>query len=109
MRRTFAAVAFTAVLASGAASFTLLPNGTKAAAPSSQGTFLVSANDGYGFGDCLTSGSQCGQVVANAWCETQGFSRALAFEPARPGDLTGSVETVSLSSREQAVTITCTR
>ncbi len=107
MRRTFAAFAFTAVLASGAASLTLLPSGTEAAAPSSGGTFLVSANDGYGFGDCLTSASECGQVVANAWCETQGFSRALSFTPARPEDLTGSVQTVALSSREQAVSITC--
>jgi len=32
-------------------------------------TFLIPASEGYGVGECLTSpGSECGQVVADAWC-----------------------------------------
>jgi hypothetical protein len=107
MRRTFAAFAFTAVLASGAASFTLLPGGPENAAPPKQASFLVPASDGYGVGDCLTSGSECGQVVADAWCETQGYTRAVSFGAAGPEDVTGGVQQVSLTSRQRPVSITC--
>jgi hypothetical protein len=106
MRRTIATVAFTAILASGAASFTLLPDPADGLARPAQGTFLVSANDGYGLGDCLTTGGECGQVVANAWCETQGYSRAVSFRLAAPSDVTGSVQTVSTAPRG-AVEIRC--
>jgi hypothetical protein len=105
MRRTIATVAFSAILASGAASFTLLPNSAEVVARPAEGTFLVSADDGYGLGDCLTSGGECGQVVANAWCETQGFARAVTFGLVKPSDITGSIQ--KISSRERPVSITC--
>lgn len=41
--------------------------------------YEVAANDGYGLEDCLAPGSQCGQVVADAWCEAHGHGHALAF------------------------------
>jgi hypothetical protein len=107
MRRAIATVAFTAILASGAASFTLLPDSAEIAARPAEGTFLVAADDGYGLGDCLTSGGECGQVVANAWCETQGFARAVSFSLVKPGDVTGSIRRVSTSGRQPAVSITC--
>jgi hypothetical protein len=43
--------------------------------------YVVAANDGYGLEDCLAAGSQCGQVVADAWCEAHGHGHALAFGP----------------------------
>jgi hypothetical protein len=107
MRRAIATVAFSAILASGAASFTLLPDASEVEARPAQGTFLVSADDGYGLGDCLTSGAECGRVVANAWCETHGFARAVTFDLVKPEDVTATVQTVSTSTRERAVSITC--
>ena len=107
MRRAIATVAFSAILASGAASFTLLPDGSEVAARPLEDTFLVSADDGYGLGDCLTSGAECGRIVANAWCETQGFARAVSFGLVRPDDVTGSIQQVSTASGPRAVSITC--
>ena len=106
MRRTFGVLAFTAVIATAAASFTALPEGPPAAA--TLATFQVPAHDGYGVGDCLASGGDCGQVVADAWCETQGFRRAVNYGPIAAEDVTGSVQKVSTGSRERPIAITCT-
>ena len=106
MRRTIGVLAFTAVLATAAASFTVLPEGQRTAVR--QATFLVPANDGYGVGDCLASGGECGQIVADAWCETQGFRRAVEFGQTMAEDVTGSIQKVSTGSRERPISITCT-
>ena len=106
MRRTIGVLALTAVLATAAASFTVLPEGQRTAV--TQATFLVPANDGYGVGDCLASGGECGQIVADAWCETQGFRRAVDFGRTAAEDMTGSIQTVSTGSRERPISITCT-
>lgn len=37
-------------------------------------TLIIPPNDGYGFEECLTPGSQCGLVVADAWCRAHGFA-----------------------------------
>jgi hypothetical protein len=49
-----------------------------------QGAYLysVAANDGYGLQDCLAGGAECGQVVADSWCEAHGHGKALSFGPA---------------------------
>ena len=107
MRRTIGVLAFTAALATAAASFTVLPEQHRSVGK--QATFLVPANDGYGVGDCLLSGGECAQIVADAWCETQGFRRAVTFAPTAPEDVTGSVQKVSTGSRERPISITCTR
>ncbi len=107
MRRTIAVLAFTAVLASAAASFTVLPETTVAA--EADATFLVPANDGYGVGECLASGGECGRVIADAWCETQGFRRAVAFGPNPADDRTGSIQTVSTASVSRPVAVTCAK
>lgn len=41
--------------------------------------YEIAANDGYGLEDCLAASRECGQVVADAWCEAHGHVRALAF------------------------------
>ena len=53
-------------------------------------TFLIPSSDGYGVGDCLTTpGSECGQVVANAWCEAQGYAAANTYGIAAADEYTG--------------------
>jgi hypothetical protein len=41
--------------------------------------YEIAANDGYGIEDCLAAGSDCGQVVADSWCEAHGRGHALAY------------------------------
>jgi hypothetical protein len=43
--------------------------------------YVVATNDGYGLEDCLAAGSECGRVVADAWCEANGHGHALAYGP----------------------------
>ncbi len=90
MRRAVAIIGFSAIVAAGTMSFLMLPSGMSRAAATSPATFLIPASDGYGVADCLASGVECGQVIATAWCEAQGFVRAEAFGPSRPEDVTGA-------------------
>ncbi|CAO4177918.1 hypothetical protein [Methylorubrum populi] len=91
MRRP-AAVLLTLVLAT-----TALParaGSEPAAAPKHvEKTFLVPAEDGYGVGECLSGGpSECGQVVANAWCESQGYASASNYGVAAQDEYTGAID-----------------
>jgi hypothetical protein len=107
MRRALAVLGLTTMLAAAAASFVVLPNGiSRAAATGEDSTFLISADDGYGLGDCLTSGNECGKIVAKAWCEAQGFSRAAAFGLAAAEEFTGATD-AKLAERARAISITC--
>jgi hypothetical protein len=107
MRRTFAALAFTAVLASAAASFTVLPEMPGAVAAPAVATFQVPAADGYGVGDCLAAGGECGRLVADAWCETHGYARAVEYGATRPQE--GAVTLASTADRPASITVACTR
>ncbi len=105
MRRPIAVFGLLSVLTLSAASFIVLPNGTSKANVVNA-TFLIPASDGYGVGDCLVGGNECGTIVANAWCEAHGFSRANTYGLAGE-DVTGSTE-VTLSSRSaRPISITC--
>jgi hypothetical protein len=42
---------------------------------------VIAANDGYGVQDCLAEAGECGQVVADAWCEAHGHGAAVSFGP----------------------------
>jgi hypothetical protein len=48
-------------------------------------TLIIPPNDGYGFEECLTPGSQCGLVVADAWCKAHGFAGSQGFGPEPSG------------------------
>ena len=75
--------------------------------PQVEKTFLIPAGEGYGVGDCLSEGgSACGQVVADAWCESQGFASAGSFGIASPEDHTGSIEP-AVKPTEAPIKITC--
>lgn len=107
MRRAFTVLGLGSAVLFAAASLTMLPNGTQAS--STQATFMVPAADGYGVASCLTSNQPCGQVVADTWCEAQGFTRATSFRQIRPDEVTGSVQKASVGPEEHLpVAITCT-
>lgn len=101
MRRKLVVLGLAFAVAAGAASLTAVPSGKTEAA--SGPTFIVPANDGYGVGDCVSSGSACGQVVADAWCEAQGFARSASFGLAEAADTTSSTG----SSAGRPISITC--
>jgi len=72
-------------------------------------TFLIPSSDGYGVADCLTSpGSECGQVVANAWCESQGFASAGSYGTAAADEYTGAIEQPAVTKpADRPIRITC--
>lgn len=104
MRRKLAVVGFAAALLGGAASVTaILTDQTQAATAGA--SFIVPANDGYGIADCVASGSTgCGQVVADAWCEAQGFARSASYGPADV-ETTGSIA----SGAGRPIAVTCAK
>jgi hypothetical protein len=108
MGRSLAVTAFAAVLATGAAALIVLPN-AETRAQDKDAVFLIPAVDGYGVADCLTApGSDCGRVVADAYCEAQGFARAESFGRAAADDLTGSVQNTGLRAEsERPIRIAC--
>jgi hypothetical protein len=72
-------------------------------------TFLIPSSDGYGVADCLTSpGSECGQVVANAWCESQGFAVAGSYGIAAADEYTGAIDKPAIvKPADRPIRITC--
>lgn len=104
MRRP--AVGLSACLALGLFSTLALAQGAQSPGKVEK-TFLIPAAEGYGVGDCLSAGSgECGQVVADAWCESQGFASAGSFGIAAPEDMTGSIAAPAKPA-DAPVKITC--
>lgn len=89
MRRSVAVLSFGLAALGIAAAGIVLPS-TKTEAAGGP-TFVIPVNDGYGIHDCVESGSPCGKVVADAWCEAQGFRRSASIGPADI-ETTGSIE-----------------
>jgi len=106
MRRAFAMLGMGTAVFFAAASLTLLPNGTQAS--STEATFMVPAADGYGVAECLISNQACGQVVANAWCEAHGYTKAVSFHQITPEEVTGTIQKASFGPKEPPVSVTCT-
>jgi len=105
MRRAVALVGLLGIVAAGV-SLAIVP--TTRSVANEQRTFLIPASDGYGVADCISSKAECGTIVANAWCEAQGFGKAVAFGVAAKEDFTGSVSPrASSDSAAQALSITC--
>lgn len=108
--RHLAAVAVAALFSTAAIGFACASDGeTPATAPAHvEKTFLVPASDGYGVGECLTGGnSPCGQVVANAWCESQGFASAASYGTAAQDEYTGAIDGAVAKAADRPVRITC--
>lgn len=109
MRRPLAALGLAATLTAGALGSFGLPGATKAATGSER-TFLIPASDGYGVAECLVGGAECGAVVANAWCESQGFATAVSFGVAAQEDYTGAIDAAPATlgrAAERPIRITC--
>lgn len=103
MRRAVASLGLVLAIAA-ALPFALAPASQPRAQAGAPSTFLIPASDGYGVGDCLATGAECGRVVADAWCEAQGFARAERFGQVAPEDVTASTG----SRRTQPpISVTC--
>ena len=104
MRRKLAMLGFAGAVAAAALSLTIVPSEQTLAA--SEPTFLVSSNDGYGIGECVSSGSSCAKVVADQWCMAQGYAHSATVGMADPTDMTGSI---SGAGSDRPISITCAK
>lgn len=85
----------------------MVATGVSTAALASQNhRFLVPGNDGYGIADCLAEGAGCGQAVADAYCEAQGF-KAGAASFGLVEDITASTTNRTRQNRAAAFEIAC--
>lgn len=66
--------------------------------------FVIANDDGYGTSDCLTKSTACGKIVADAWCESKGFARSVAYRLAERGETTQSIRAGSV---QEAFVISC--
>ncbi|MGL4323738.1 MAG: hypothetical protein ACRCTD_06805 [Beijerinckiaceae bacterium] len=87
------AVAFASLAGFMALTFLPLATAQTAAPRAEPRTFMMPDNDGYGVGECLAAGpaSGCGRIVADAWCESKGYAKAVTFGKGDPSEVTGSV------------------
>lgn len=71
-------------------------------------SFILPSDDGYGLADCVSAGrgSSCGQVIADAWCKTQGHGAAVAFGRSDAMEFTGSIATTR-TAEAGALVVTC--
>lgn len=86
-----------------------------AVAETSDNIFIVDNSDGYGVDSCLTSGSACGQAVADAWCRVHDFERATSFGKLKTDAILASASTAPVRTAcvgaacNDSVAITCAR
>lgn len=104
MRGKLTALGLAAALLGAGLSVSLLGTQATEAASPTRATFLVPANDGYGVGECASSNSSCGKVVADSWCEAQGYGHSESFGLADPADVTGAIAGVVA---DRPISITC--
>ena len=52
--------------------------------------YVIPSSDGYGIGECMHAGSDCGRVVADSWCESHGHAHVLAYGTVE--DVTGAIQ-----------------
>lgn len=108
MRRAVAVIGLFGIIGAGL-SLSVLPTTKTAAAPREQRTFMIPASDGYGVADCISSKAECGKIVADAWCEAQGYAKASSFGLASREDFTGSLSKARATRPEPELplVITC--
>ncbi len=108
MRRSFAVFGAVALGLVGAATLAVVPSETSQAA-STNATFVVPADDGYGIAECAAS--TCGKVVADQWCLAQGFAAAVEFGMVDPVETTGSIARPvrATTADTRPFSITCAR
>ena len=90
-----------------AALLVIMPWSSPASATQSA-TFVINSTEGYGISDCFVQGAACGPVMADAWCQSNGYGHANAFGLA--SDITASIPTETAAAVAQdphAMLITC--
>lgn len=73
-------------------------------------TFILPPSSGYGISDCLGKTNGCDEVVASAWCESQGYARPLAYgrgEDAVTSSTGAKSGTASAKPDPNAYVVTC--
>ena len=78
------------VIAAGTVAALLLAG---ASAHAEKRIFIIanSGNDGYGVDQCLASGGDCGRAVANSYCRSREFAKAITFRKVGRDDITGAI------------------
>jgi hypothetical protein len=82
-----------AIVAAVAAAIIIAASGNETEARAKQQDFVVAGSDGYGTQECLARRSDCGRIVADAWCEAKGFKAASAYRQLDRDEITGSAGT----------------
>ena len=108
MRRAIALLGLVGMIGAGLGFSTLTTSGI-AANGKPETTFLIPASEGYGVAECLSAGTECGKIVATAFCESKGFGQALAYGVAEKEMMTGSVQPAirETATQEPPLSITC--
>ncbi|MGL4974847.1 MAG: hypothetical protein ACRC56_06110 [Bosea sp. (in: a-proteobacteria)] len=103
------ALAALALVAASAVSFSVMLS----AAPNpkvEQGEFLLPASEEYNTAACFAQSRDCGQIFADAWCESKGFAKAASFTLMQPMENAGLIRGKRLPPvKEPPVQVTCTR
>ena len=73
------------------------------ASVSAQETFFIPKDDGYGIGDCLSSGAACARTVADAWCSAMGRGPSVSYGLADEG----MVERIAARGQRGGYRVTC--
>ena len=66
-------------------------------------SYTIPASDGYGIGECMQSGNDCGRVMADSWCEAHGHAHVLAYGTNE--DVTGAIKASSTSGAPSAASV----
>ena len=101
------ALAALALVAAGAVSFSVM----LAAAPHpkvEQGEFLLPSSEEYSTAACFAENRDCGQIFANAWCESKGFAKASGFTLMPPMENAGLIRGRRPPLKEPPVLVNCT-
>ena len=102
--RTRSSIFLTMAALTSVAAVSLAP--VEAAPKAKQRDFVVAGSDGYGTQDCLSTGGNCGRIVADSWCEAKGFKSALAYRKLDADEITGSTNSAT-SKPVESFLISC--
>ncbi len=101
-------VSLFAILAVSVTAVTIYASsGAESEAKPKQRDFVVAGSDGYGTQECLAAQSNCGRIVADAWCEAKGFKAALAYRKLDRDEITGSTNAGSAGKPADSFLISC--
>jgi hypothetical protein len=70
-------------------------------------TFIIAGAEGYGVEDCLAEHGECGQVVADAWCEAHGHGASISF--GRAEDITNAIPGNATPTNETPYVVSCSQ